>query len=394
MPREHAVGRGELRAHARASVILRSEQHALRDADGDRKLVHQMRDEARERRARSRRHRLDAIGLAEILNHPDLGQLVLLLLAARQHRARRRRKQVARVGRAAIGEDQRRLLRGEAHAGLLGLEDLVQHPRRLDRRVEVSHAAVLIDAKRVEVVAEVPSWHVLGAEVDALARHAVNAIRDRHAELVGDDALEVVLRVEAHLVRIPDAGRRHQLELEPVAYAPDDEAAVAVDRPVFRGQLHELSERVAPRRVGLLAPAVEPLADRGVVVAVAGRGRVFGRRQVVAELARDLLHLGAVLDQVPRLPHHHDALAHRLRGLARLAVLDRRVEPVRLRGVVGKQRGLDASLEPAERGLRRDGLKRPLEPRPIADDCGGVEGLHNQLPVKLTNVVSVVAPFW
>ena len=376
MPREHAVGRGELRAHARAGVILRAEEDALRNADGDRQLVHQMRDEAREGRAWPRRHRLDAVSLAEILDHPDLGKLVLLLLAARQDRARRRREQVPRVGRAAVGEDERRLLRGEAHAGLLGLEDLVQHPRRLDGRVKVGHAAVLVDAERVVIMTEVRRRHVLRAEIDAFARHAVNAIRNRHAELVGDDALEVVLRVEAHLVGVADAGRRHQLELELIAHATNHEAAVAVDRAVFRGQLHELAEGVAARRVGALAPRVEPLADGRVVVAVEGRRRVFGRGQVVAELARDLLHLGTILDQIARLPHHHYPLAHRLRGLARLPVLHRRVKPIGLSRVVAEQRGLDASLEPAQRGLRRDHLERLLEPRPIADDCGGVKGLH------------------
>ena len=260
--------------------------------------------------------------------------------------------------------------------------------------MEVRDTAHLVNAERVEVVAEVRSGDVLRAVVDALARHAIDAISRRPAEVINDYALEVVVRLRADGVRISDAGRRDQLEAQHAVDATDRKAAVTVDRTLLRGQLHQLAERVPARDVSLLAPRVEVLRDNAVVGLVAGRRRVLVRRQVVSELAGNLARLGEVLNQIARLPHHHDAGAGRLRGLARLAVGFRRVDAIGDARVVGVEFPLHAGLEPLETPRRSNGLNGTLEPRLLVDDLRGVEVVHvrDQLPLKLTNVCPTAVP--
>ena len=272
-----------------------------------------MLDEAGERLRRTRRHHLHAVRVLKIANHSDLGQLVFLLLSARERERRVRLEKVSRIRGAAVVEDQRRLLRGKAHAGLLGLQDVVHHPRGLNRGVKIRDAAVLIDPERVHVMAELVRRNVLRAEVNAVARNSENPICDRLAEVVRDDSLKVVIRRDRRVVRIANARCRHELELEPFAAAPNHEAAIAIHRTLLGGELHELFEAVPIRHVARLAPRVEILADRLVVIAVPGRRRILVWRQIRAKFPRDFTRLWEVLHEVTRFVHHHHAVALVLR---------------------------------------------------------------------------------
>ena len=268
---EHSVGCGEFCAHAWPFVVLRPEQHALRHADAQRDLVHEVLDESGERLRRTRRHDLDAVRVLKVSNHADLGQLVLLLLSAWQRHRRIRLEKVSRVGGAPVVENQRRLLRREADAGFLRLQNLVQHPRRLDRAVKVGDAAILVDPKWIEVVAKLIRRNVFGAEINAVPVHAENAISHRLAEVVRDDALEIVVRGDRRVVRVADARCRHELQFQTLAAAPDDETAVAVNRTFLGCELHEFLERVPVRDIAVFAPRVEILVDHAVVIPVASR---------------------------------------------------------------------------------------------------------------------------
>ena len=326
-----------------------------------------MLDEAGERLRRPRRHHLDAVRVLEITNHADFGQLVLLLLPVRQRKRRIRLEKVARIRGAAVVENQRGLLRREAHAGLFGLENVVHHPRGLNRGVEIRDSAVLVHAERVHVMTELVRRNVLRAEVNAVPRDSENTICDRLTEVVRDDALKVVVRRYGRIIRISDARGRHELELEPFAAAPNHEAAIAVHRTLLRGELHQFLERVPVRHVARLAPCVEILADGLVIVAVPGRRRILVRRQIRAELPRDFTRLGKVLHEVARFVHHDHAVALVLRRLRRLTVLLRSVKSVRARRVILKQRLLHASLQPLQRPGRRDVFERAVEPGLLSD---------------------------
>ena len=337
-----------------------------------------MLDEASEGRRRPGRHHLDAIRNAHVTNHPDLGHLVLLRLAVRHDRRRRRREQVSRIGRAPVVEYKRRLLRCKAHARLFRLKDLVEHPGGANRGVEVRDAAVLIDAERVEVVAEVMRGHVLGAEINAFARDSINAVGNRLSELVRDNALVVIIGLGSERIRIPDARAGDHLNFQLVPDSPNRKPAIAIDRTLFARELHELLERVSAGHVAPLAPLVEELGHNLVVVAVPGRRRILIRREVVPELARDLARLGKVLHEVARFPHHHDTRARGLRRFARLTVGLRRVKPIRLRGVVAEKRSLDSRLQTLPAPGRRHRLNRFVEPRARRDDFCRVEGFHDR----------------
>ena len=376
MPREHAVSRGELCAHTRPLVVLRPEKHALGHAYADCNLVHEMLHEAGECRGRSRRHDLDSVGRPHVTNHSHLRHLVLLRLSVRHGYGRRRREQIAWIRRAAVVEHKRRLLRREAHARLLGFENLVKHPRRFDCCVEVGYAAVLIDAERVKVMAKVMRLHVLRSEVNAFPRDSINAIRDRLAKFVGDNPLIVVVGLSAESVRISDARPRDQLNLQLVTDAANRKAAVAVNGALFASELHELLERVPASHVAPLAPLMKKLRDRLIVGAVLRRRRVFVRRKVVPEFARDLARFWEILHEVARFPHHHDTRARGLRRFARLSVGLRRIKPVRLRRVVAEKRGLDARLQTLFAPRRRHGFNRFVNPRALCNDFRRVEGFH------------------
>ena len=268
---EHAVGCRELCADAWAFVILRPEQHALGHAHAKSNLVHEMLDEAGKSLRWTRRHHLDAVGVLEVTNHPDFGQLVLLLLPVRERERRIWLEEIARIRDASVVEDERGLLRGEAHARLLGLKDVMEHPRGLNRGVEICDSAVLVHPKWVEVMAELIRRNVLRAEINAVTRDSENPIRDRLAKVVCDDSLEIVVRRDCRVIRVADARRRHELELEPFAAATDYESAISVHRTLLGGELHELLEAVPVRHVARLAPRVKVLADLLVVVAITGR---------------------------------------------------------------------------------------------------------------------------
>ena len=230
-----------------------------------------MLNETVERLRRPRRHDLDAVAVLEISNHPDLGELVLLLLAVRQRHRRVRLEKVARVGGAAVVKNQRRLLRREAHAGIFRLQDFVQHPRRLDAARQIRNSPILVAAIWIEIMAKLIRRNVLRAEVNAVAVHAKDSVSDRLAEVVRYNSLVIVVRGDRRVVRIADAGRRHQLELESFAAAPDDEAAISVNRTFLGRELHELLEAVPVGYVAVFAPLMEILIDDAIVIAVTGR---------------------------------------------------------------------------------------------------------------------------
>ena len=365
LARENTVCGSELRAHAWAFVILSAEKHALGHADAKSDLVHKMLHESGERLRRTRRHNLDAVAVLEITNHANLGQLVLLLLSAWQRERRVWLEKIARVGDASVVEDKRGLLRRETDARFLGLENVVKHPHGLNRRVEIGDTPHLVDPKRIEVVAELIRWNVLCAKVNAVPVYAINAVCDGLTEVVGDDALVIVVRLDRCAVRIADARGRHELKFQAFARATNHKAAITIHRTLLGGELHELLERVPIGYVAVLAPLVEVIADRLIVITISGRRRVFVRREIKTKLARNLARFWAVLDEVARLPHHDDAVALILRALGGLAVLLRRVKTIGARGVILEKRFLHASFQTLQCPLRRNVFERAVEPRLI-----------------------------
>ena len=243
----------------------------------------------------------------------------------------------------------------------------MKHPHGLNRRVKICDAAVLIDAEWVEVVAELIRRNVLCAKINAVTINAINAISNRLAEVVRNDALVIVVRLDRCAVRVADARGRHELQLQAFARATNHKAAVAIHRTLLGGELHELLERVPISHVAVLAPLVEIIADRLIVITVAGRRRVLVRREIETKLARNLARFWAVLDEVARLPHHDDAVALILRALGGLAVLLRRVKTIRARGVILEKRFLHASFQTLQRPLWRNVFERAVEPRLIFD---------------------------
>ena len=84
--------------------------------------------------------------------------------------------------------------------------------------MEVGNAAHLVDAERIKVVAEIAGRDFLRAEINALAGHAINAVRNRSAEIIDDNALEIVI-----VLRTERVG------------APSDAAAIGADAARARG---------------------------------------------------------------------------------------------------------------------------------------------------------------
>ena len=394
MPREDPISSGEVSADRRPLVVLRAEQDALGDANADCDLVHQVLNESGERCRGTSRHHLDLIRRPEVPDVADLALLVLLLLTVRQSRGRIRREQITAVRGATVREDQRGLLRGEPDARFLGFEDLVQHSRGTDRGVKVRDAPVLVSPERVEVVDEVGGGDVLWVGVLPLARDAENPVRDWPAVLVGDHALKVVLWLGSDTERVANSRAADQLDLKLAINAPNRKAAVAVYGAILGCKLDKLLERVTPGEIAIAAPVVKVLRNNPVVVTIPRRRAVLMRGKVVAELAGNLASLGEVLDQITRLPHHDDAIPHRRARLARVAVLLRRVKPIGLRCVVREQRRLYARLKTLQAPRRRNGCDGAIQPRGGVDDFACVERVHDQFPLKLTKVTSVVAPDW
>ena len=241
----------------------------------------------------------------------------------------------------------------------------MKHPHGLNRRVEIGDAAILIDAEGVEVVAELIRWNVLSAKINAVTIYAINAVGNRLAEVVRDDALVIVVGLDRCAVRVADARGRHELQLQAFARATNHEAAIAVHRTLLGGELHELLKRVPISHVAVFAPLVKVIADRLIVVTIASRRRVFVRREIETKFARNLARFWAVLDEIARLPHHDNAVALILRALGGLAVLLRRVKTIGARGVILEKRFLHASFQTLQRPLRRNVFERAVEPRLI-----------------------------
>ena len=368
MAREHAISRCKVSANARSLVVLCTEQDALGNADTDRNLVHQVLNEAFKGCARPRRHHLDLVRAAEVSNVADVAQFVFLRLTVRERRRRRRREQVSAVGSSSVRKHEGGLLASKADAHLFSLKNLVEHPRRRDRSVEVSNAAILVNAKWIVIMAEELTFDVFRIIIDALSGHAEDSIRHRTPEVVREDALEVVGRIGAERVRIPDARARHKLDLQLAVNATNDEAAVAVNWALLGCKLDQLLKRVPVRDVARLAPFVKVVTYDRVILPVTRRRRILVRRQVVAELATDLARFREILLQIPRFPHHHDAVANGRVRFRRQTVLLRRVEAVRLRCVVAKQRRLHARLHALQSPSRRNCRDCLVVPRRRSDD--------------------------
>jgi len=117
--------------------------------------------------------------------------------------------------------------------------------------------------------------NVLCSKINTVAVYTIDTVSRRLAEVVGDNALVIVIRLNGCAVRISDARGRNELQLQNFASATNNKSAIAIDRTLLGCELNEFLERMASGNVAVFAPLVEVVADFLIVVTISGRRRIL-----------------------------------------------------------------------------------------------------------------------